>query len=83
MPYCGKGATLWRRKPLLIAKTFTFGHSIKIERLVTDVTGVRSPDKVERAILGVILAESCFAQFRSYLWPGRHFMMYECRFEPK
>ena len=44
MPYCGQGATLWRRNPLLITINFTYGHLLKIERLVTDVTAVRSPD---------------------------------------
>ena len=27
------------------------------------------------AILGVILAERCFSQFRPYLWSGGHFVM--------
>ena len=35
---------------------FTQGHLMKKEWLVSDVTVVRSPDRVERAILGVILA---------------------------
>ena len=37
------------------------GHLMKIEWLVTDVTAVESPDRVESAILGVILAEPFLA----------------------
>ena len=37
---------------------------MKTEWLVTDGTVVRSPDKAERAILGVILTERFFDQFR-------------------
>ena len=33
---------------------------MKIEWLVTNVTAVRTPDRAERAILGVILAGLCF-----------------------
>ena len=35
---------------------------MKIESLVSDVTAVGSPDRAERAILGVILAERFFCQ---------------------
>ena len=38
----------------------TQGHLVKIEWLVADVTTVGSPDRGERAILRVILAERCF-----------------------
>ena len=34
---------------------------MKLEWLLTNVTAVRSPDKAECAILGVILAERFFA----------------------
>ena len=34
---------------------FTLGHLMKIEWLVTNVTAVGSPDRAERAILGMIL----------------------------
>ena len=37
---------------------------MKIEWLVTDATAVGSPDKAERAILGVILARYFFCRFR-------------------
>ena len=33
----------------------TYGHLMKIEWLITDVPAVRSPDRAERAILGMIL----------------------------
>ena len=36
---------------------------MKIELLVTNITAVGSPDRAERAILGVILARRCFGQF--------------------
>ena len=48
---------------------------MKIEWLVTDVTAVGSPDKVERANWGAILAGRCFGQFRPYLWSGSYFVM--------
>ena len=41
---------------------------MKIEWLVADVTAVGSPDRAERAILGVILAGRVFGQSRSFLW---------------
>ena len=34
---------------------------MKIEWLVTNVTAVRSTDKAEHVILGMVLAERCFA----------------------
>ena len=37
------------------SNNFTQGHLVKIEWLVADVTAVGSPDRAERAILGVIL----------------------------
>ena len=43
---------------------------MKIEWLVADVTTVRSPDRAERAILGMILDVS--GQFRLLLWSGSH-----------
>ena len=54
---CGRGATLRCRNPLLSPSNFDQGHLMQIEWLVTDVTDVGSPDKAERAILRVILAE--------------------------
>ena len=41
---------------LLSPNKFTLGHLVKIEWLVTDITAVESPDRGERAILGVSLA---------------------------
>ena len=46
-----------------------------VERLVTDVTAVRSLDRAERAILGVIIAGRGFGQSRSYLWSLSHFVV--------
>ena len=53
---CGRGANLRCRNPLLSRSNFTQGRLIKIEWLVPNVTAVGSPDRAERAILGVILA---------------------------
>ena len=50
---------------------------MKIEWLVADVTAVGSLDRAERAILGVIVAGRDFGQFRSFLWPGSHFVVWE------
>ena len=46
---------------------------MKIERLAPDVTAVGSPDRVEGAILGVILSWRFFGRFRPHLWSGSHF----------
>ena len=43
------------------SNNFTWGHLVKMELLVADVTSVRSLDRAKRAILGVIVA-GC-------LWP--------------
>ena len=48
---------------------------MKINWLVADITAVGSPDRAERAILGVILTRGYFGQFRPYLWSGSHFVM--------
>ena len=50
---------------------------MKIEWLVADVTAVGSLDKVKRAIFRVIVAGRVFGQFRSYLWLGSHFVVWE------
>ena len=42
---------------LLSPNNFTQGHLLKIELLVADVTAAGSPDRVECAILAVILAQ--------------------------
>ena len=55
--FCGRGAALWCRNPLFSSNNITLGHLLKIERLVTNVTAVGSPDRAEPAILGVILIE--------------------------
>ena len=39
---------------------FTQAHVMKIEWLVTDVTPVESPDRAERAMLGVIWLSVCW-----------------------
>ena len=48
---------------------------MKIELSVADVTAVGSLDRVEHAILGMILAGFVFGQSRSFLWSGGHFLM--------
>ena len=50
---------------------------MKIDWLVADVTAIRSPDRAERAILGVILVGRVFNQSRSFLWSGRLFVVQE------
>ena len=62
---CGQGATLRCKNPLLNLINFTQGHFMKIELLVANVTAVRSPDRAECAILGVVLAGRFLAN------PGR------------
>ena len=49
------GAILLCRNPLWSTNTLTQGHLMKIEWLITNVTAAGSPDRAERAILGVIL----------------------------
>ena len=71
----GRGATLSCRNPLLSSNKFTQGHLMKIKWLVADRTAVASPFIAERAILGVILAERRFCQFRLYFWSGSPFAM--------
>ena len=61
--------------PLLSSNRFTQGHSMKIQWLVANVTAVGSPGRVERAIVGMILAERVFGQFRPYLRSGSHFVV--------
>ena len=68
--FCDWGATLWCRNPLLSPNRFTYSHLMKIKWLVADVTAVRSPDRAERTILGVILAGRCFGQIIAYFWSG-------------
>ena len=41
--FCGRGATLWCRNPLLSYSNFTLCCIMKIVWLVTDVTAVGSP----------------------------------------
>ena len=50
---------------------------MKIEWLAANVTAVGSLDRAERDILGVIVAERVFGQFRWYLWSGSHFVVWE------
>ena len=50
---------------------------MKIEWLVADVTVVGSIDRVERAILGVVVSGRVFGQFRLYLWSRNHFVRQE------
>ena len=38
--FCGREATLWCRNPLLRSNNFTYGHLMKIEWLVTNVTAI-------------------------------------------
>ena len=64
------------RNLILSSKNFTWGHLVKIEWLVADVTVVGSLDRAKRAILGVILTGHVFGQSRTYLWSLSHFVMY-------
>ena len=57
------------------SNNFTRGHLVKIEWRVADVTAVGSLDRVERAILGLIVAGRIFGQSKSYLWSGIHFLV--------
>ena len=59
----------------MTSSKFTEGHLVKIEWLVANVTAVRSLDRAERDILGVIIAGRGFGQSRSYLWSGSQFLM--------
>ena len=54
---------------------------MKIEWSVADVIAIRSLDRAEAAILGVIVAGRVFGQFRSYLWSLSHFVMQESPLE--
>ena len=54
---------------------------MKVKWLVADVTAVRSPERPERAIFGVILAWRVFGQFRPYLGSGSHFVRQESPLE--
>ena len=70
-----RGATLWCRKSFLSPNNFIKGHLMKIERLVTDVTAVGSPEGAECAILGVFIAGRFVGQIRPYLWAGSQLVM--------
>ena len=50
---------------------------MKTEWFVADVTAVRSIDRAECAILGVVVAERVFGLSRSFLWSGNHFVVKE------
>ena len=56
---------------------FIYGHVVKIEWLIAEVTAVGSLDRAERAILLLIVVRRVFGQFRSYLWLGSHFVVWE------
>ena len=51
---------------------------MKIEWLVANARAVGFPDRAERAILGVILAERFVDQFRACLGSGSHFIFMVC-----
>ena len=55
---------------------------MNIEPLVINVTAVGSPDRVERAVLDMILAGRFFDLFRMYLWSGGCFVVYEPPLQP-
>ena len=57
------------------SNNFTQGQLVKIEWLIYDVMAVRSLDRAERAILGLILAGRVFGQSRLFLWSGGHFVL--------
>ena len=48
---------------------------MKIKWLVADVISVRSLDRAEHALLGVIFAGRVFVQSRSFLWSESHFVV--------
>ena len=48
---------------------------MKIEWLVANIIVIGPPDRTERGILEMIL--EFFVQFRTFLWSGSHFVMYE------
>ena len=50
--FCAHGATLSCRNPLLSTNIFTWGHLLKIEWLVVDLTSFRFPIRAECDILG-------------------------------
>ena len=54
--FCGQGATLWCRNPLLSPNELTYGDYMNMKRFVVNVTAACPPDRTERAILGLILA---------------------------
>ena len=54
---------------------------MKVEWLVADVTAVKSLDRAECAILGVIVAGRIFGQSRSFLWPASYFLVQEAPLE--
>ena len=72
---CGRGAILWHRNPLLSSNNFAQGNSMKIERLVNDITAIGSPGRAGGAIYGLILAGRVFGRFRIYLWSLNNFVM--------
>ena len=51
---------------------------MKIEWSVAGITPVGSPDRAERAILGVIVAGRVFCQSRLFLWRGSIFRLFVC-----
>ena len=53
--FCGQGATLWCRNPLLSPNVFSYRRLMKTEWLVTAVTTVGSPDRAEDKMLRLIL----------------------------
>ena len=55
---------------------------MKEEWLVADVTAVKSLDRAECAILGVIVAGRIFGQLRTYLLSLSNFVMLEPSLEP-
>ena len=74
------GTTSRCRNLLLSPENFAQGRLMKVECLIADETSFRSPDRVERDILGIIVC--VFEQFRPLLWFGTHVMMYESPLEP-
>ena len=48
---------------------------MKIEWLIANLTAVGSPDRAERATLGVILAGPCFGHVSPFLLSGSHFVV--------
>ena len=53
--FCGRGAILWSKNPLLVSENLTYDHLMKIKRSVAIVTAIRRPFRAESGSFWVIL----------------------------